>query len=83
MNEKTLKALLDANAIKQCQIIAQGSQFHVAVKTTGDTKVVTTSRGDIRQWRSLDACAKWIRKIGVGKAQLDLERWQAEQKALM
>ncbi|MFU8837444.1 MAG: hypothetical protein ACNA75_04005 [Thiohalomonadaceae bacterium] len=83
MNEKTLKALIDANAIKHINVIAQGDHFHVEVVTTGDSKVVTTGRGDIRLWRSIDACAKWIRKVGIGKAQLNLEKWQANQKALI
>lgn len=83
MNEKTLKALIDANAIKHLNVIAQGNQFHVEVITTGDSKVVTTGRGEIRQWRSIDTCAKWIRKLGIGSARLNLEKWQAGQKALI
>lgn len=83
MNEKTLKALLDANAVKRLRIIAQGSSFHVEVDTGGGAKVLLTGRGDVRSWRSLEACARWVRKLGVGNAALDLEAWQERQRSMV
>ena len=82
MNERALKLLLEASAVKSLLIMAQGSSFHVQVKTAGGFKVLLTGRGDVRQWRSIDACAKWLRKLGVGRAEVDFEQWQAGQKPL-
>ena len=82
MNESALKVLLEASAVKAVQVIAQGSMFHVEVKTTGGSKVLLTGRGDIRYWRSIYACAKWLRKIGIGQATIQLDQWQPDQKAL-
>ena len=38
MNERELKLLLEAGAIKSILITAQGSMFHVEAKTVGTTK---------------------------------------------
>jgi hypothetical protein len=82
MNERELKLLLEANAVKQLRIIGNGARFHVEVKTHGSDKVVMTGRGEIRQWSSLDACAKWLRKNGIGQATIQIDQWQPEQRAL-
>ena len=82
MNERALKLLLEASAVKSLLIMAQGSSFHVQVKPAGGSKALLTGRGEVRQWRSIDACAKWLRKLGVGRIEVDIEQWQAGQKAL-
>ena len=83
MNERELKLLLEAGAIKSILITAQGSMFHVEAKTAGVAKVLMTGRGDVRQWRSIDSCAKWLRKAGVGKADLDFQNWQVNQVSMV
>ncbi len=82
MNERELKLLLEAGAVKSILITAQGSMFHVEAKTAAGAKVLMTGRGDVRQWRSVDSCAKWLRKLGIGKADIDFQNWQANQKKL-
>lgn len=79
MNERELKLLLEAGALKSIQVIAQGSLFHVEAKTSAGCKVVMTGRGEVRQWRSIDSCAGWLRKIGVGSVHLDLQYWSVKQ----
>lgn len=82
MNERELKLLLEAGALKSIQVIAQGSLFHVEAKTAAGSKVVMTGRGEVRHWRSIDSCAKWLRKIGIGRACINFECWQVGQGAL-
>ncbi len=79
MNEREFKLLLEAGAVKSILITAQGRLFHVEAKTAGAAKVLMTGRGDVRQWRSIDSCAKWLRKAGVGKAELDFQNWHISQ----
>lgn len=82
MNERDLKLLLEASAIKSIQLIAQGASFHAEVKTAGAVKVLMTGRGEVRLWRSIDSCAKWLRKIGIGQATIHIDQWQPDQKPL-
>lgn len=82
MTERELKLLLEAGAVKSILITVQGSMFHVEAKTAGGAKVLMTGRREVRQWRSIDSCAKWLRKTGIGKAELDLQSWQIGQRAL-
>ena len=70
MNERALKLLLEASAVKSLLIMAQGSSFHLQVKTAGGAKVLLTARGDVRQWRSIAACAKWLRNLSPADAEL-------------
>lgn len=82
MNERELKLLLEAGAVKSVLITAQGSLFHVEAKTAGAAKVLMTGRGDVRQWRSIDSCAKWLRKLGLGRFDVVVEDWSVGQRDL-
>lgn len=83
MNENALKLLkVEASAVKAILVMAHGSMFHVEVKTAGGCKVLMTGRGSVRYWRSIDACAKWLRKIGIGQATIHIDQWQPDQRAL-
>lgn len=83
MNERELKLLLEAGALKSVQVIAQGSLFHVEARTVAGSKVVITARGEVRQWRSVDSCAKWLRKLGLGRFEIVVEDWSVGQSALV
>lgn len=82
MNEKTLRALVDAGAVKRVRIVADGARFHIEADTASSTIVAATARGTPRMWSSIDASAKWLRMLGIGIAQLDVSRWQPEQRGL-
>jgi hypothetical protein len=82
MNEKTLRALVCAGAVKRMRIIGDGSRFHVEVDTLAGAHVAQTMKGRPRTWGSLDATAKWLRSIGVGSAQLDVTHWNPLQRSL-
>ena len=44
--------------------------------------MLLTGKGEIRQWVTLDACGKWLRKLGIGQATLQIDQWQPDQKGL-
>lgn len=82
MNEKTLRALVEAGAVKRMNIIAEGARFHIEADTSASTVIAMTTKGTPKTWGSLDAAARWIRSLGVGKAQIDVSRWQPGQGSL-
>ncbi len=82
MNEKTLRALVDAGAVRRIRIIANGARFHVEADTPTGSITAFTLKGTVKTWSSLDAAAKWVRSLGIGTAQLDVAKWQPEQKGL-
>ena len=84
MNEQTLRALIEAGSVKQLHIIADGAIFHVNVVTTRKgTMTALTIKGAVKTWSTLDATARWVHSMGIGKVQLDLTHWQSQQKRLM
>ena len=82
MNEKILRALVEAGAVKKIKIIAEGSSIFVEVYTGSDAKPAETFKGKLKTWSTLDSAAKWVRSIGIGRVQVDLTKWQPEQKKL-
>lgn len=82
MNDKTLRALVDAGAVCRIRIVADGARFHVEVETSGSRAIVSTTKGTVKTWASLDASAKWVRALGIGTAQVELSKWQPGQRAL-
>jgi hypothetical protein len=79
MDEKTLRALVDAGAVKRIRIVGDGAYFHVEADTANKSVPALTLKGTPKTWRSLDAAAKWVRTLGMGSAQLELARWQPDQ----
>jgi len=82
MDEKTLRTMVAAGAIKHIDIIASGSRFHVEVQTPNGAVTAETSKGKVKTWVTLDAAAKWVRGLGVGGARINLTHWQPSQREL-
>jgi hypothetical protein len=63
MNERELKLLIDAQAVKRVQI-------HYAVMAQGymviaDGKPLETSKQETREFKTLDTAAKFLFKLGI------------------
>jgi hypothetical protein len=78
-----LKALVAAGAVRNVSIIASGSRFHVEAKTPNGSVTAETLKGSVKTWVSLDAAARWVRRLGVGAAQVNLAHWQPAQRELL
>ena len=83
MNEKILRALVEAGAVKKIKIIAEGSTIYVEAYTGSEVTTAKTIKGKLKTWSTLDSAAKWVRSLGIGQMQLDMAKWQPEQKRLM
>ena len=82
MDEKTLRALIEAGAVKSVHIIANGSLFYIELDTQNGSITALTLKSRVKTWSSLDTAAKWVRSLGFGKASIQLEKWQPSQKAI-
>ena len=82
MNEHTLRALVDAGAIKRSRIVAHGARFHIEFETPTGAVTAWTRRASVKQWSTLDAAARWLRGLGLGTTQLELAQWAPQQKPL-
>ena len=82
MDEKTLKALVAAGAVKKVDIIATGARFHVEASTPNGSITAETGKGKLKTWVTLDAAAKWVRSLGIGGARVNLTHWQPDQREL-
>jgi len=82
MDERMLRALVAAGAIRNVSIIACGARFHVEAKTLNGAVTAETRKGKVKTWVSLDAAARWVRGLGVGAAQVNLTHWQPAQREM-
>ena len=64
-------------------MIADGAVIHVDIFTQNGTVTATTNKGQIKTWATLDSAAKWVKGLGIGKAQLKISRWMPGQKKLI
>lgn len=82
MDERMLRAMVAAGAIKSINIIARGARFHVEARTPNGPITAATRKGKVRTWVTLDAAARWVRSLGIGAAQINLTHWQPGQREL-
>ena len=82
MDEKTLKALVAAGAVRRVDIIATGARFHVEATTPNGPITAETRKGKVKTWVTLDAAARWVRGLGVGGAKVNFTHWQPDQREL-
>jgi len=82
MNEKTIRALVEAGAVKKVHIIASGAMIHVDIVTQNDVITATTLKGAIKVWSTIDASAKWVKNLGIGRVQLVMDKWLPAQRGL-
>ncbi len=82
MNEKILKALVDAGAVKKIELRAEGSTIYALIHAGKEPKPAQTIKGELKTWSTLDTAAKWIRSLGIGHMQLDVAKWQPSQRRL-
>ena len=82
MDERLLRAMVAAGAIKTIHIIASGARFHIEARTPNGPITAETRKGKVRTWATLDAAARWVRGLGIGAAQINLTHWQPGQREL-
>jgi hypothetical protein len=82
MNEKTLRALVEAGAVKKVRLVADGSTIYVEADTGKQVYAAETIKGKLKTWSSLDSAAKWVRSLGIGLVQLDIAKWQPKQRKM-
>lgn len=82
MDERLLRAMVAAGAIKKINIIASGARFHIEANTANGAITAETQKGKVKTWVSLDAAARWVRGLGMGAAQINLTHWQPGQREL-
>lgn len=84
LKRPALQALIEAGAVRKMRLVARGANFHAEVETaSGVVQVAATGRGQPRQWRSLDAAARWARDLGVGEINVSISQWAPAQKGLL
>jgi hypothetical protein len=82
MDEKVIRALVEAGAVRKVRIIADQASFYVEIHTSNGSSTAETLKGKLKTWATLNAAAKWVRSMGIGEAQLMLARWTPEQRRM-
>lgn len=73
----TLRELAEAGAIRDTAIIGQKGGFAVVAKLGMQERPLATKRGAIRMFGTADAALRVLRDVGITRAQVDTEHFQA------
>ena len=82
MNEKVIRALVEAGAVRRVRIVADQATFYIEIQTANGASTAETLKGKLKTWSTINAAAKWVRSLGIGEAQLMLARWNPEQRRM-
>jgi len=82
MDERMIRAMVAAGAIRKISIVGNGARFHIEANTPNGQITAETKRGKVKTWVTLDAAAKWVRSVGMGSADVNLAQWQPTQREL-
>jgi len=79
---ETLRALVEAGSVRDALVTADGRKWHVEISVGMARRAVATRRGQLRQWSSLDAVARYLRGMGVARWMVDAAD-MSEQEAML
>ncbi len=82
MNEKIVKALIEAGAVKRIELIASGSKIYAEIYTINGSETATTIKGSIKTWATIDSSARWVKNLGIGTVKVEMSKWVPNQKGL-
>ena len=73
VNEKTIRALVEAGAVKNVLLIADGSTVHVDIVTQAGSITATTTKGQIKTWATIrsETPANGLKQIPKGTTNIE------------
>lgn len=85
VDERTLDTLITAGAVRGVRVSAQGQRWTVEIQSgqAGEWLPLVAARGHVRQWRSLDTVAGWLRSRGIGEWATDARAYSPTQEGLV
>jgi len=72
ITEPILKQLAEASAEMSARIVGQQNALIVIVRVGSGEKTVVTTRGNVRQFASLDTAAGFVRELGISRFEVDV-----------
>ena len=72
ITESILRQLAEAAAEMSARIIGQENALIVIVRVGSGEKTVVTTRGNVRQFASLDTAAAFVRDLGISRFEVDI-----------
>jgi hypothetical protein len=72
ITEPILRQLVEASAEMSARIVGQQNALIIVVRVGSGEKTVVTTRGNIRQFASLDTAAGFVRDLGISRFEVDV-----------
>lgn len=71
IKETTLRELVEANSVNSACVVGQRGGYAVTVRYGLTERILSTTRGDVRLFASLDTVSDFLRKLGLNKYEVD------------
>ena len=79
---ETLRALIEAGSVRDAMAVADGRRWRVEVSVGMTRRAIATRRGELRQWSSLDAVARYLRERGIARWAVDAADMSSQEGVL-
>jgi len=82
LTEGTLRDLVEAGAVRNVSVAAQGEGWVVLAEVGTRWKPVHNTRGRVKEWKSLDSLAGFLRdKLGVVRWSVEASQYAPAQRS--
>ena len=68
---KTLKTLIEAGSVRDALAVADGRKWRAEINVGMSRRAISTKRGELRMWSSLDSLARYLKEVGIVKWSVD------------
>lgn len=79
---ETLRELVEAGSVRDALVTADGRKWRIEVAVGMTRRGVATRRGELRQWSSLDAVARYLRGMGIARWMVDAAHMSGQEGML-
>jgi hypothetical protein len=82
ISERTLREMASSGAISRVRFIGQGDSFSLVISCGMRDKALRAKRGHVREFKSLDSAARYVRSLGLSELEVNVSAWDPSQRTL-
>jgi hypothetical protein len=76
IREATLRELTAAHSPCEVRLVGEAGGFTVALDFGPITKVLTSTRGQVRRFASLNTAAEFLKQLGISRFEVDATQYE-------
>ncbi len=79
ISPKVLKELCVAGAVRRVTLTTEPEGFVIVAKYGAVSRVLAAKRGHVRYFKTVDAAARFARRLGLSHMDIDMTNWSIDK----